>query len=139
MISIANFDSPISPPLAEVGGKALSLIEMTKAGLPVPTGCVLTVAFFEPWIKRLEKSGEWASLQKALSEDVDLEQSTADLKIAAKSLKFYKKQQTALTEALAFLPQGALFAVRSSSPEEDLAGASSGEDTRPRWVSRNPP
>ena len=42
--------------LQQVGGKGLALIEMTRAGMPVPPGLVLSVNFFRPWLDSLLKS-----------------------------------------------------------------------------------
>jgi len=47
------FSTQGSPELSEVGGKALSLIRMTQAGLPVPPGLGLMVEFFQLWPKRM--------------------------------------------------------------------------------------
>jgi phosphoenolpyruvate synthase/pyruvate phosphate dikinase len=43
---IYNFNTTEKPALNVVGGKAKSLIATTQAGLPVPGGLALTVAFF---------------------------------------------------------------------------------------------
>ena len=82
------------PTLSEVGGKALSLMKTFQAGFPVPTGFVLTSAFFEKWTKSKQTRSE---AQEQL------------LKEAMKQMKEEGIQ---------------LFSVRSSSPEEDLEGTS---------------
>ena len=46
MKSVYPFTTDETPELAQVGGKAMSLILMTQQELPVPPGFVLTVAFF---------------------------------------------------------------------------------------------
>lgn len=45
MTTIFSFDTTQLPNLEQAGGKALALIEMTNAGMPVPPGFVLTVDF----------------------------------------------------------------------------------------------
>jgi phosphoenolpyruvate synthase/pyruvate phosphate dikinase len=50
------FGTDETPELAQIGGKAMSLISMTRQGLPVPTGFVLTVAFFEPWLEYIKQN-----------------------------------------------------------------------------------
>ena len=50
------------PLLAEVGGKAASLIRLGQAGFKVPGGVVLTTAFFAPWIQQIEISEAWQSV-----------------------------------------------------------------------------
>jgi len=48
--SIYFFPGDAKATLGEVGGKGLSLLESSRALLPVPPGCILTVYFFEPWL-----------------------------------------------------------------------------------------
>ena len=62
MNTIVPFDSPESPRIDQVGSKALSLITMSRAGMPVPPGLVLTVDFFAPWIATLQATPEWSAL-----------------------------------------------------------------------------
>lgn len=121
---IIPFSSAHLPTLAEVGGKGLSLTRMTGAGLPVPPGFTLAVEFFAPWIAALHNTREWAAVQIAIQNGDDLATSTQALKATCSNLAFAPEQEQALTEALQALPAGSLLAVRSSSPEEDLAGAS---------------
>jgi len=111
------------PTLAEVGGKGLSLMRMRRAGLAVPDGFVLGVAFFEPWIRALESDGAWARF-RAAADDAALLASCTALKERAAALELTPPQQAGLTAAVAAHPAGALYAVRSSSPEEDLEGSS---------------
>jgi len=51
---IYPFNAATLPALSEVGGKGLSLMRMTHAQLPVPPGFVLSLAFFAPWMSRLQ-------------------------------------------------------------------------------------
>jgi phosphoenolpyruvate synthase/pyruvate phosphate dikinase len=108
--------------LQEVGGKGLSLMESSRAQLPVPPGFILTVVFFEPWLDALKQSDAW---QQFLSKDNEpLAQVCEKLKETARHYHFNEKQNAALEEALTKFPPDSLFAVRSSSPSEDLEGAS---------------
>lgn len=104
---VYGLDRKRLPDVTEVGGKALELIRMTQQGFPVPGGLVLTTAFFETWFA-------------ALGPDAD--------KSACTGLRFSEAQREALSAGLKALARtdGAdpLFAVRSSSPEEDLVEAS---------------
>jgi pyruvate,water dikinase len=120
------FTDASTPELPEVGGKGLSLIRMTRAGLAVPPGFVLTVAFFEPWLDALARSPAWAAFSSALQEaPLEALKERADaLKAEASGLGFDEAQRRAIAGALAAHPPGGLFAVRSSSPEEDLEGSS---------------
>jgi phosphoenolpyruvate synthase/pyruvate phosphate dikinase len=120
---IIPLTSPEILPLDQVGGKALTLMQMTAAGMPVPPGFVLTVQFFEPWLEMLKQSPAW----KILAQAGDLPQVAKALQVLCSRLKLTGDQKNALNEALkTFREQNRshLFAVRSSSPEEDLEGAS---------------
>lgn len=117
--------SEAEPLLREVGGKGLSLIKMAGAGLPVPPGFVLTVAFFKPWLDTLKGSGEWKEFLAAKAEEFP--QRCKALKAVCAGFELDDTQKKSVQESLDALEsryrQG-LFAVRSSSPEEDLEGAS---------------
>lgn len=112
------------PALAEVGGKALSLIKMSQAELRVPPGFVCGVSFFEPWLASLQTTAEWMAVQSAIQNKEDLAPSTTALKAACAELTPSTDQEQQLSEALQTLPRDGFLAVRSSSPEEDLEGAS---------------
>jgi hypothetical protein len=57
--SIYFFPGDAKATLGEVGGKGLSLLESSRALLPVPPGCILTVHFFEPWLSQLKTTDAW--------------------------------------------------------------------------------
>jgi phosphoenolpyruvate synthase/pyruvate phosphate dikinase len=123
MKTIFPFTFPELPPLEQVGGKALTLMQMTAAGMPVPPGLVLTVQFFEPWLEMLKQSPAW----KNLTQTDELFRAAKALQVLCGTLELSGDQKNALNEALKTFRQqhhGHLFAVRSSSPEEDLDGAS---------------
>ena len=107
--------------IQEVGGKALALITMTRQALPVPPGFVLSVSFFEPWLKTLAALPEWVTVQTGVGS------ANRALQSLCRNLPFDPQQQAALDRAFKWLRSidgGQLFAVRSSSPDEDLDGAS---------------
>ena len=113
------------PTIDQVGGKALALITMTGEGLPVPPGFVLSVAFFEPWSAALQATPEWAALQN--NEAETLVQSARAIQSLCRDLVFNREQREELDRALGSFQAAHplhLFAVRSSSPEEDLESAS---------------
>jgi len=123
MTDIYPFTSSTFPPLDQAGGKALALMEMAAAGMPVPPGLVITVRFFEPWLERLKQSPEW----QELTQGRDLARTAKAIQAACADLTFSEEQKNDLRQALdAFCRQNGspFFAVRSSSPEEDLEGAS---------------
>ena len=123
MTTIFSFTASERPPMEQAGGKALALMQMTGAGMPVPPGCMLSVKFFEPWLDTLKASSTWDDLTKT----DDIGQTAGTLQRLCCSLNFTESQKNELENALKSLQEqnhGHLYAVRSSSPEEDLEGAS---------------
>ena len=133
MTLIVSFPGTEQTTIAEVGGKGLSLIRMTEAGLPVPPGAVLTTEFFEPWFDEIQASATWTALADATPDKWAT--LCNELKGLCPALPLTATQRQALEDLrknLAALGDDVLFAVRSSSPEEDLASASfaGGYETR---------
>lgn len=118
-----NIDNEITPTISEVGGKGFSLIGMKKFGLNVPPGFILSVKFFRDWVEELKSTEEWKNFLKSDSED-DMILNLNHLKNMCSKLKFTASQNSDLEKAMNLLSNFSLFAVRSSSPEEDLEGAS---------------
>lgn len=113
-------DAPAS--IAEVGGKGYSLMKATEAGLPVPPGVVLPVEFFAPWTDKLRTGLNWTKFLEAGTNE--LPTICNMLKAQAQKLGFSADQKETVVNALQSYPADTLFAVRSSSPTEDLEGAS---------------
>jgi rifampicin phosphotransferase len=100
-------------------------MEMTRAGMPVPPGFVLTVDFFAPWLDALKRSPHLSTLAAASANE--LGQSARAIRDLARTLTFTPEQKIEFEQALASFRQanpGYLYAVRSSSPEEDLEDTS---------------
>ena len=119
------FDSKDNPGVKEVGGKGLSLVQMTRKQFPVPPGFILKAGFFAPWFTTLKNTPAWQQFLKTTPET--LKQDCAALKALSAKLEFDAEQEKALADSLAVLDKQTelkLYAVRSSSPEEDLEGAS---------------
>jgi len=114
-------DSPL-PARDEVGGKGVSLITLFQAGFPVPPGFVLTTAFFEPWIVLLKATPAWKQILAA--DPAGLRDVCQRLKAISTGYELNAEQKKRLREALIAFDEKTLFAVRSSSPEEDLESAS---------------
>jgi len=125
MTLIVSFPGTEQTTLAEVGGKGYELIRMVEAGLPVPPGAVLTTEFFAPWFDEIQASATWTALADATPDKWTT--LCNELKGLCPALSLTATQRQALTDLrknIAALDDDALFAVRSSSPEEDLASAS---------------
>ena len=104
-----------NPGVSQVGGKAKSLIKSRLAGFNVPDGFVLSVQFFKEWTDQVKSTGLW---QKFLQEK-NRETCDALLEFAGR-LCFTSEQAAVLKIFAEKMPQNELFAVRSSSPQEDL-------------------
>lgn len=130
---IVPFPGPEQTTIAEAGGKGCSLIRMAEAGLPVPPGVVLTASFFAPWVEEIKESAAWTALVGAAPE---LWAPICDeLKGLCHALTLAEQQREALEslrKTVVAWGHDVLLAVRSSSPEEDLASASfaGGYETR---------
>lgn len=119
---IVYFPSDNGATLAEVGGKGLSLIQGAQNGLPVPPGFILSVAFFSPWFAALKHDDAWKKF--IVADSVALKGACEDLTRAGLQVNFSEKQKQDLDAAFLNIEWEGLCAVRSSSPEEDLEGAS---------------
>ncbi|MBW2281306.1 MAG: hypothetical protein JRG82_11230 [Deltaproteobacteria bacterium] len=111
--------------VSEIGGKAASLVRLAQAGFRVPDGVVLPVAWFEPWWRELRGTGAWAAFERA--DGGPWREHGAALQAAASALSCTDEMRSGLEqvrERVASWGDGATCAVRSSSPEEDLAAAS---------------
>ncbi len=125
--------TPDAPRLTEVGGKAASLIRLAQGGFRVPDGVVLTTEFFSTWIGRIEAGEAWRSVIERvnsnrarvpnLDEREYLARACDEVKQIAAGLAFTIEQRRVIDDIKREFGNGT-FAVRSSSPEEDLAGAS---------------
>ena len=110
------------PPLGRVGGKARSLIEATAAGFNVPAGFALDVDFFQPWLDQVRAGSPWQAFLD--SGDDDTRAACDAVKAACAALALSDRQRAELHDAVGTLNAERGFAVRSSSPEEDLEGTS---------------
>jgi len=118
---------------SEVGGKGYSLIQMAQAGLPVPPGAVLTTGFFVPWFDEIKATGTWHALTVATPDMWPTLCNTLKARSASVELTATQRRVLEDLQKTISAPGGNMhFAVRSSSPEEDLASASfaGGYETR---------
>jgi len=109
---------------SQVGGKGYSLMKMTEGGFPVPSGMVLSVELFSEWIDTLMKM-EDLRLNRSDS-DEDIRRKTRELQDRARTFNLSQNQKAMLYDKLKQLhqPEDRMYSVRSSSPEEDMQGAS---------------
>ena len=125
-LSLATDEAP-EPTV--VGGKAASLIRLRQAGFSVPEGVVISTGFFAPWQAGVLGSRQWLEAEALLGRTLsghhgaELAQACDRVKSLAGELPWTAGQRAQLEAVQAQMGAG-LLAVRSSSPEEDLAGAS---------------
>ena len=129
-VSLATADPPI---VRDVGGKAASLIRLRQAAFDVPPGVVLTTGFFAPWLAEIRASKEWQAVQGAAracgnrspsaEHRAALAHCCQQASTLAASFPLQAEQSATLQRIVAELDAGS-FAVRSSSPDEDLSAAS---------------
>ena len=132
MTNCYSFRDATRPPRSAVGGKAIALIEATSAGFAVPDGFVLGVGFFAPWLETIQQSPLWSALLAAATEHSPgaatnktwLRPHCDALQQLCGTLALSLAQRDELERALVPFDEETLLAVRSSSPEEDLATAS---------------
>lgn len=121
--SIFNFDDTSrSPLLVELGGKGCSLVRMSQSGLNIPPGFILSVQFFIPWIEQIKQTKQWNDFLHA--SPGQMTEMAEKLQSTRQNLSFTEEQKQVLQNALARYEKLKYFAVRSSSPKEDLEGAS---------------
>jgi pyruvate,water dikinase len=124
MVQYYRSDDPSLPTLEQAGGKGLSLLHLGSKGFPVPPAVVLPTRFFQPWLEELKAAPQWLAFARA--GDGEMAPAAWAVKEFGLTLAFTGDQQGVLAQVRECLRvEGVtLMAVRSSSPEEDLEGAS---------------
>ena len=123
---IAWFDDLGRDDVALVGGKGANLGELTRAGMPVPDGFVVTAAAY---LDALERGGVRERLVRTAS-DVDagdvavLAARSAELQGLVRDVGIPDDLRAVIVEAYAALGVDVAVAVRSSATSEDSAGTS---------------
>ncbi|MBI5230449.1 MAG: hypothetical protein HY981_04080 [Candidatus Magasanikbacteria bacterium] len=107
------------------GGKGASLGEMTRAGIPVPPGFVITASAFDRFVKETELGAEIDSLVHELNyhDIARVEFASERIRDLIHDAKTPKDLETEITKAFKQL-KAKLVAVRSSATAEDLSQAS---------------
>jgi len=129
---IYTLNSKILPEISEVGGKGYSLIKLSSLNLTVPNGIVLAVEFFHDWIDKIKSSNIYKEFYELLQKDINSKECPLILnnlkEWCLSNLKLDEESKKEIEQNLKnIFPDEydkILYAVRSSSPEEDLSGAS---------------
>ena len=129
---IYTLNSKILPEISEVGGKGYSLIKLSSLNLTAPNGIVLAVEFFHDWINKIKSSNIYNEFYELLQKDINSKECPLILnnlkEWCLSNLKLDEESKKEIEQNLKnIFPDEydkILYAVRSSSPEEDLSGAS---------------
>lgn len=125
--TIIPFSTNEYPTINQVGGKGYSLIKLTSLNLEVPSGVILTVDFFSEWINSIKATPLWDNFIKNKNGS-DIQSVLVEIKKwCLSNLKLFKKNKSGIEKFLSSQDEkykNEIYAVRSSSPEEDLEGAS---------------
>ena len=129
---IVALNSKRLPEISEVGGKGYSLIKLSSLNLTVPNGIVLTVEFFNDWINKIKNSNIYKEFYELLQKDINSDECPLILnklkEWCLNNLTLDKDNKKDIEANLKNIFPNEydklLYAVRSSSPEEDLSGAS---------------
>ena len=130
--NIIFLDSKKLPEISEVGGKGYSLIKLNLLKLNVPNGIILTVNFFNEWIYKIKNSNLYKEFFELLKKDNNSNDCSSILnqikEWSLNNLLLSEENKKEIEQNLkTIFPNDynkILYAVRSSSPEEDLSGAS---------------
>lgn len=123
---VAWFEHLSRSDVPRVGGKGANLGELTRAGLPVPAGFVVTA---DAYLRAMDAAGvRGALLEKVAAVDIDVPESlsaaSAELQALVRGAGMPEDIATAVREAHARLGGGTAVAVRSSPTAEDTASTS---------------
>ena len=124
MIYTRNFKEVDKEDVTLAGGKGASLGEMTRVGIPVPPGFVVTAQAFEKFLEVTDLNVELDAILDRVNHEVIHEVDDASEKIKALILGKEMPQEMADAITAAFKKLDAKFvAVRSSATSEDSAAA----------------
>jgi len=123
---VAWFEDLSKADVPKVGGKGANLGELTRAGLPVPPGFVVTA---DAYLDAMERGGVRAALQEEVATvDVDdpdtLTRAADNLRALVRSAGMPDDLRLAVLDAYAPMGDAPRVAVRSSATAEDSASTS---------------
>src|SRR6476660_2724038 len=128
---ILRFDQLGRDDIALAGGKGANLGELTRAGLPVPPGFVLTTEAYRSFLRSGGLDDQILALAELPpgAEPALYDRASTSIRLLFDSVPLpdeITKQLLAAAQSLGAVPTGAVppFAVRSSATAEDLEGAS---------------
>ncbi|MFA6082352.1 MAG: phosphoenolpyruvate synthase [Patescibacteria group bacterium] len=112
--------------VALVGGKGANLGEMTKAGLPVPSGFIVTADAYFNYVKKTGLASKLVTMLKDVNpeDSKKLQSISRDIKKLIMATPMPKALETEIIDSYQMMGDDVLVAVRSSATAEDLPDAS---------------
>src|SRR5215216_997313 len=110
--------------IALVGGKGANLGELSRAGMPVPPGFVLTTRAYDAFVEAAGLGGEIVGLAASADDPGAFEAAARRIHDLFAGGEIPEDLAGELESAYRRLANGGAVAVRSSATAEDLAGAS---------------
>ena len=123
MIFIKQFDEIGRDDIDEAGGKGANLGELTRAGLPVPSGFVVVTDAYRAHVTEHELAERIAMLAVPTDDPAGYDDASAQIR-ALFTNKVSDSLRAEIAEAYTALGEDAPVAVRSSATAEDLPEAS---------------
>jgi rifampicin phosphotransferase len=123
MTFIKQFAELGSSDLDQAGGKAANLGELTRAGLPVPAGFVVTTAAYRSHLAEHQLDEKVTALAMPSDDPAGYDDASAQIR-ALFAYEVSDALKAEIAEAYATLGDGTPVAVRSSATAEDLPQAS---------------
>jgi phosphohistidine swiveling domain-containing protein len=120
----ARFDEIGKEDTALVGGKGANLGELSRAGLPVPPGFVLTTKAYDAFVEAAGLEDEIVGLASKLEDPAAFEEAAQKIHALFARGEIPDRVAAELHSAYERLANGEPVAVRSSATAEDLSGAS---------------
>jgi phosphohistidine swiveling domain-containing protein len=120
----APFDEVRRDAVALAGGKGANLGELSRAGLPVPPGFVLTTAAYDAFVETNGMKDEILALASEPEDPGAFEAAEGKIKALFARGEIADDVAAEIHEAYDQLADGGAVAVRSSATAEDLPGAS---------------
>ena len=129
LVDILSFTHDQIPDINIVGGKALSLIQLTKLNINVPPFIILTTNFFKEWMDLIKSSSIWTKLVKEIKDLIKTENNLKNIKEYGKlNLKLTEQKindiNIQLNKIFKKNYRNEIYSVRSSSSDEDLKNSS---------------
>src|ERR687894_1298969 len=124
MTYAAPFDEVGKEDIALAGGKGANLGELSRAGLPVPPGFVLTTAAYDAFVETNGMKDEIIALASEPEDPGAFEAAEGKIKALFARGEIADDVAAEIHEAYDQLADGGAVAVRSSATAEDLPGAS---------------